>query len=531
VSRLRVRLARRLASTSVGTLLAATIGVVLMLAVLGIGLALIASGELDRERSLLLDQVGPSVRAALQLESALVNEETGLRGYVLTREQPFLQPYHDGLRAQGASFAQLYAHERSDQPAAAANVDLVRARVDAWQSQYVSPALAAGRSSAPRPIAVEVEGKRLFDSVRASLRQMDGELQRVDTSARAKLNAAAAKLEVLLIVAAALILGGLLAAGLLLRAAITQPLAQLGREAHRVAGGEFANPLDNSGGAREIAEVGGEIDAMRRRIVEELATVEAGREQLQAQAIELRRSNAELEQFAYVASHDLQEPLRKIASFCQALQQRYGGQLDERADQYIDFAVDGAKRMQTLINDLLAFSRVGRGGRANERVELETVLAEAQSALAASLRGSGARIEHGPLPAVRGERTLLVSLLQNLIGNAVKFAGAEAPVVRIDARRDRDMWEFSATDNGIGIDPEYAERIFLIFQRLHTRDAYDGSGIGLALCRKIVEYHGGRIWLDPDWREGARFRFTLPIVEEERETDEGRPDLSLARRG
>lgn len=518
MSHLRARFARRLASTSVGTLLAATIGVVLMLAVLGIGLALVANSELDRERDLLLDQVGPSVRAALQLESALVNEETGVRGYVLTREQPFLQPYHDGLSSQAASFAQLYAHERSDQPVAAADIDLVRARVNAWQSGYVSPALAAGSNAAPRPIAIEVEGKRLFDSVRASLRQLDAELQRVDTSARSKLNAAAAKLKILLIVAAVLILGGLLAAGLLLRAAITRPLAQLGREASRVAGGEFANPLDNSGGAREIAEVGREIEAMRGRIVEELATVEAAREQLQGQAIELQRSNADLEQFAYVASHDLQEPLRKIASFCQALQQRYGGQLDERADQYIDFAVDGAKRMQRLINDLLAFSRVGRGGRANERVELEDALAEARSALAGALQSSGGRIEHEPLPAVLGERTLLVSLLQNLIGNAIKFAGTNAPVVRIDVRRDMNMWEFSCTDNGIGIDPEYAERIFLIFQRLHTREAYDGSGIGLALCRKIVEYHGGKIWLDPDWREGARFRFTLPIAEEERET-------------
>jgi signal transduction histidine kinase len=531
VNRLRAGLGRRLAGTGVGTLLATTIGVVLMLAVLGIGLALIANRELDRERSLLLDQVGPSVRAALQLESALVNEETGVRGFVLTREQPFLQPYHDGLNSQAASFAQLYAHERSDQPATAADIDLVRSRVDAWQGEYVSPALAAGREAAPRPIAVEVEGKRLFDSVRASLRRLGAELQRVDTSARDKLNAAAAKLEILLILAAALILGGILAAGLLLRAAITQPLARLGREAHRVAGGEFANPLDSSGGAREIADVGREIDAMRRQIVEELATVEAAREQLQAQAIELQRSNAELEQFAYVASHDLQEPLRKIASFCQALQQRYGGQLDDRADQYIDFAVDGAKRMQTLINDLLAFSRVGRSGRANERIELEDALAAAEDSLADALSSSGARIEHGALPAVQGERTLLVSLLQNLIGNAVKFAGTETPVVHIDVRRDRDMWEFSCTDNGIGIDPEYAERIFLIFQRLHTRESYDGSGIGLALCRKIVEYHGGRIWLDPGRREGARFRFTLPIAEEERATDEGRSDLSAARGG
>ncbi len=174
-----------------------------------------------------------------------------------------------------------------------------------------------------------------------------------------------------------LILGGVLIAGFLLRRTITRPLTRLGEEAHRVAGGEFARPLTIAAGPREVSEMGAEIDAMRQRIVDELATVEAARERLQTQALELTRSNAELEQFAYVASHDLQEPLRKVASFCQALQTRYGDQLDARAEQYIEFAVDGAKRMQTLINDLLAFSRVGRSGREPEPVALGEVVEEA----------------------------------------------------------------------------------------------------------------------------------------------------------
>jgi signal transduction histidine kinase len=520
VSRWRAGIARRLTETSVGTLLAATIGSVLTLAVIGIGLALTANSELENERRLLLDQVGPSVRAAMQLENALVNEESGVRGYVLTGEPRFLQPYRDGTKTQAAAFAELLQHERADGPPAASDIEDVRARVQAWQRRYLMPALASARTQ-PRTIAVEVEGKQLFDSVRSSLNRLGAALQSEDARARAKLNGAAAKLELLLIVAAVLILGGVLAAGLLLRTAITRPLARLGRQAGRVAGGEFASPLDTGGGAREIAEVTGEIEAMRRRIVEELATVEAGRAQLETQAIELQRSNADLEQFAYVASHDLQEPLRKIASFCQALQQRYGGRLDERADLYIDFAVDGAKRMQALINDLLAFSRVGRGGRADERVELEDALADARHALAGALESSHTTIEHGPLPAVRGDRVQLASLLQNLIGNAVKFRGAESPRVRIEAQHRDGMWELSCTDNGIGIDPEYAERIFLIFQRLHAREAYEGSGIGLALCRKIVEYHGGRIWLDPGQREGARFRFTLPAIDEQTPSHRG----------
>ena len=270
-----------------------------------------------------------------------------------------------------------------------------------------------------------------------------------------------------------------------------------------------------SGGAREIVELGGEIESMRERIVTELALVEEARTQLEAQALELTRSNADLEQFAYVASHDLQEPLRKVASFCQALQRRYEGQLDERADQYIEFAVDGAKRMQTLINDLLAFSRVGRSGEPARTVELDEVLDEATASLSRVLRESGASVSAGPLPRVRGERTLLVSLFGNLIGNAVKFHGAEPPVVRLAAERDGSDWRFSCIDNGIGVEREYADRIFVIFQRLHTRDAYPGTGIGLAMCRRIVEHLGGRMWLETTHHPGAEFRFTLPIVEED----------------
>jgi light-regulated signal transduction histidine kinase (bacteriophytochrome) len=230
--------------------------------------------------------------------------------------------------------------------------------------------------------------------------------------------------------------------------------------------------------------------------------------------VELTRSNRELEQFAYVASHDLQEPLRKVASFCQALQRRYQGQLDDRADQYIEFAVDGATRMQVLINDLLAFSRVGRSGRDHELAEAGELVAAACAALASAIEETGTTVEVAKLPVVRGDRTLLVSLFQNLVANAVKFRGADPPVVRIAARRLEAEWEFSCADNGIGIEPEYAERIFVIFQRLHAKEAYPGTGIGLALCRKIVEHHGGRIWLDAEHAPGTCFRFTLPIAEE-----------------
>jgi light-regulated signal transduction histidine kinase (bacteriophytochrome) len=263
-----------------------------------------------------------------------------------------------------------------------------------------------------------------------------------------------------------------------------------------------------------VSQTSVEIDAMRRRIVDELAAVEAARAQLEAQALELTRSNAELEQFAYVASHDLQEPLRKIASFCQALQSRYADELDTRAQQYIDFAVDGAKRMQELINDLLAFSRVGRGGRELEPVALDDIVAAASSALAQQLQSSGGRVDSAKLPTILGDRAQLVSLFQNLISNAVKFHGPNPPLVRIDATRRGDTWELSCADNGIGIEPDYVDRVFMIFQRLHSREAYQGTGIGLALARKIVDYHGGEIWVDRKYSGGACFRFTFPTLEE-----------------
>jgi signal transduction histidine kinase len=503
--------ARWTARTGVGRLLALTIGVVLLLATLGIALALVANGQLTHNRRLLLDQVGPARRTALVLENALINEETGVRGLALTGESSFLEPYDSGLRAERRAYEELQAHAPTVGAPVAADVARVRAAADAWRSVYVAPTLIEPNLSKRRSIALDQRGKRLFDVVRGSLASLVRTLNAKSTHARANLTSAADTLQTLLILAGALILGAVLAAGFILRRTVTRPLTRLGSEARRVAAGEFAKPLSVQDGPREIVEVGAEIDTMRGRIVDELAAVEGAHVRLQEQALELQRSNAELEQFAYVASHDLQEPLRKIASFCQALQTRYADQLDERGEQYIEFAVDGAKRMQVLINDLLTFSRVGRGGREHEQVNLNEVVAAVEKALAAPLERTGGRVIAGSLPTVMGDRPQLVSLLQNLISNALKFHGEQAPVVRISARRSDAMWELSCADNGIGVEAEYAERIFLIFQRLHSRESYEGSGIGLALCRKIVEYHGGGMWLDSEFSGGARFRFTLPV--------------------
>jgi light-regulated signal transduction histidine kinase (bacteriophytochrome) len=293
----------------------------------------------------------------------------------------------------------------------------------------------------------------------------------------------------------------------LLRVVVLRPLTVLGGAVRRVADGDFDHEL-TPGGPADLARLGHDVEAMRRRLVGSL-------EESRLQATELHRSNTDLEQFAYVASHDLQEPLRKVASFCQMLQRRYSAELDDRAQQYIGFAVDGATRMQQLINDLLAFSRIGRVHADRSPVDLETILDRVTDSLAMRIEETGATVTRPPLPTVPGDATLLTQLWQNLIGNAIKFRRPGVPPqVTITAELDDDLWTFSVRDNGIGIDPEFADKIFVIFQRLHQRDAYAGTGIGLAICKKIVEYHGGAIHLDTTCTGGAALIFTLPAAAE-----------------
>jgi PAS domain S-box-containing protein len=217
---------------------------------------------------------------------------------------------------------------------------------------------------------------------------------------------------------------------------------------------------------------------------------------LEKRAVELSTSNAELERFAYIASHDLQEPLRMVTSFLQLLEKKYSGQLDEKADQYIHYAVDGAERMKGLILDLLEYSRVGTGKAGFDWVDCGKVMAEVGEVFRERVAAAGAHLEIGPLPQVWGDRMQLVQLFQNLVSNALKYAGDDPPVIRIVAEERPACWEFSVADNGIGIDPPFFEKIFIIFQRLHNKNEYSGTGIGLAICKKIVERHGGRIWVE-----------------------------------
>jgi light-regulated signal transduction histidine kinase (bacteriophytochrome) len=232
-------------------------------------------------------------------------------------------------------------------------------------------------------------------------------------------------------------------------------------------------------------------------------------DKLRGALAELERSNNDLEHFASIASHDLQEPLRMVASYTQLLAERYEGQLDEKAKKYITYAVDGAIRMQQLVNDLLAYSRISTRGKPIENTDSHSILGEVISNLSAMIEEGKAIVTNDELPMVRADASQLVQLFQNLLVNAIKFRGKDFPRVHVSARDEGRKWVFSVRDNGIGIDQQYADRIFVIFQRLHTRQEYSGTGIGLAVCKRIVERHGGKIWFESEPGKGSTFFFSV----------------------
>ncbi|RJK95527.1 HAMP domain-containing protein [Vallicoccus soli] len=452
------------------------------------------------------------------LLTSLVDQETAVRGYALTRDPAYLAPYRAAEERGPADFATLQ-RKLEGSPQALDRLQVAARAAGAWQRTWAEPAIADVRTGGTLSGADLDRGRTLFDAVRREYSAYREVLGDERDEVRDALSRDVGLLFATLVAGALGALGACLALLAALRRWVTGPVEALATETRTVAAGDLHHPVHVEG-PPEIERLAADVEAMRRGLLTQLgvleaakAEVEASRLQLEEQARELQRSNTELEQFAYVASHDLQEPLRKVASFCQMLARRYEGQLDERADQYIAFAVDGAKRMQQLINDLLAFSRVGRLSSGFADVDLEACLAVALRNLSAALEESGAVVTHDPLPTVSGEAGLLTQVFQNLVGNGVKFRGDEPPRVHLGVERAGDEWLFCCRDNGIGVEPEYAERIFVIFQRLHAKDAYEGTGIGLAMCKKIVEHHGGRIWLDTAAPGGGTtFRFTLPVV-------------------
>ncbi|WP_431949938.1 sensor histidine kinase [Actinacidiphila sp. bgisy167] len=495
------------------------VGVGVALAVLA-ALGSLGIWALNRSTTLtdqLVDQRSPALVNAIRLEAALVNQETGIRGYGLSGQRQFLEPYTQGLADERTALDRLHPLVQGD-PRARADLDEVADAAAAWQGVIAQP-VADARATPGRPVPLATErageGRAAFDRVRRSLSAQQEHLRQARITAGEQLEASVrlrngvfTAIAAVIVLLAVLVFEGL-------RRGITRPLERLGTDVRHVTRGRFDHPIAATGPA-DLRRLGLDVEAMRRRLAEELSAAERTRRLLDEQAADLRRSNAELEQFAYVASHDLQEPLRKVSSFTQLLQRRYGDRLDERADQYIAFAVDGANRMQTLISDLLDFSRVGRVHNQHAAVDLDRIADQTADVLSVAIEEAGAEIRRDPLPTVVGDATQLGMLWQNLISNAVKFRHpGRPPRISVTARRDGDLWQFSVADNGIGIDSEFAEKVFVIFQRLHTKDAYPGNGIGLAMCKKIVEFHGGDIAIDPEYGPGARIVFTLPAQQPE----------------
>ncbi|MET7682462.1 CHASE3 domain-containing protein [Streptomyces sp. NPDC005423] len=474
----------------------------------------------------LLQRVQPAQTEAYRLQATLVDQETGIRGYAIAADRQFLAPYTTGKQDEARSAARL-RELLGDRPGLLADLNAVERGATRWRTAYAEPLAAAVTPGRPRTVdrVTAERGKKEFDQLRVLWAKQNADLAKTVKDDRNHLaHERTVRNSVLSGMVVTFLLTGL-ALAVFVRVLVTRPLEALRTASQQVAGGDFGHHIDG-GGPADLIMVADAVEGMRRRVVAEL---DASRDQqrilsrqtaeLDAQAVELRRSNAELEQFAYVASHDLQEPLRKVASFCQLLEKRYGDKLDERGVQYIDFAVDGAKRMQVLINDLLTFSRVGRLDDTREPVDLGQTLTKGIRNLAAAVEESQARIDRPEtLPEVVGAPTLLTMLWQNLVGNALKFRRPDrTPHVTVTCEPDPetpDTWRICVADNGIGIPGEFAEKVFVIFQRLHSRDAYGGTGIGLALCKKIVEHHGGRIWIDTGVTEGARICFTLPSAPE-----------------
>jgi light-regulated signal transduction histidine kinase (bacteriophytochrome) len=301
----------------------------------------------------------------------------------------------------------------------------------------------------------------------------------------------------LVVIASLLGLGLSLLVAVLVTLNISVPLSRLTATADRIAAGELVEPA----ASRRRDEIGSLSLAVTKMV-----------RTLNQQAGELKRSNGDLEQFAYIASHDLQEPLRMVSGFTGLLQRRYAGKLDADADEFIGFAIGGVNRMQALINDLLSYSRVGREEVAAKPVDMQLVVDEALANLQSAIEDRSALVSRGPLPTVLANHGMLVRVFQNLIANALKFCKADRPIVRIAAEQHGSEWVFSVADNGIGIDPQYRDRIFLIFQRLHQQGEYPGTGIGLAVVKRIVERNGGRIWLESEPGKGTTFFFTLPAT-------------------
>ncbi len=472
---------------------------------LGVALVLLivaVTSQRDAARTAFRSQEALAVGS--QLENSIITMENGLRGYVASGQPRLLQPVNDALRrypAQTRALARLVSRDPVQRRRVTAITGAIERYVNFWVRLVIG--LAVDDLDDARSQLLTRNDRERLDPIRA-------EFARLFASERAVINARQKRAESRSARAIASGIGGLafviaVAFGftLYLRRSILRPVLTVADATGRLAAGD----LDT----RVPAEREDEIGDLAHGFNQMADSLARGRAQLERSNAELTRSNAELEQFASVTSHDLQAPLTTISMYTELLERKRGAGRD--GEEYVDGIRAATQQARTLIRDLLEYSRAGRGQISLERVPAASIVEASLERLAGAIEESGAEIEIGELPVVLADRGNLCRVLQNLVGNALKFTGGRTPRVRIAAERDGELWRFCVRDNGIGMDPQHSERIFEPFRRLHGEDDYPGTGIGLAVCERIIEQHGGRIWVSSTPGEGSVFYFTLPAVD------------------
>jgi signal transduction histidine kinase len=480
-------LRRRLLASNLGlAALMAVVFLVLLLAVLSL-----------RDATGRSEHSGQVITSVDEVQKSLLDLETGARGFALTHRVDFLAPWRLARRRLPSQLADLTSLV-SDNPRQEQLARSIAARLRSYLTDFSVPfvAMASRRPSRAATLVRAGEGKRRVDALRRTFARMLANEQSLAAARRHRVDARRTLAIAVVGLGLVACLLFVVAQQLALRRWVLEPLDRLGAAAEGLREGDLT-ARSGLNGRDEVGRVGEGFDAM------------AGA--LQVTDGDLRRSNAELEQFAYVASHDLAEPLRVMAGYADLLSRKYADELDERADRYIAGITDGSERMRALIDDLLAYSRAGRRDLEFRPVDLDELLAAVRGDLSVAIGEAGAEVVSRGLPTVRGDASQLRIVLQNLVANAVKFhAPDRRPRVEVAAEREDGAWRIEVRDNGIGIEPRHADRVFRMFQRLHIREEYEGTGIGLALCHRVVERHGGRIWVVPGDGSGTTIAFTLP---------------------
>ncbi|GAA0947257.1 sensor histidine kinase [Virgisporangium aurantiacum] len=508
----------RLQRLSLGSRITAlTAGAAVLLSMIAVTAALTATST-RADTVHLTERISPAYAAADRLLALALAQQTGATQYTASGLDYYKNTLYTRAHEQEIALARDVEKWLENERALLGQFQAIRRDLDSWRSEIAEPLINAVAVDGPDPErgALPQAVQTRFSGILQAIARFKSNVTTVRDELRDQVQNSSNLLVWLLFSAAVVVIATGILLAMLLSRLVTRPVIELAAEVRQVAEGDYEHEI-SGGGPPELENLARDVNAMRQKIAADLTEVRLARSKieeanrlLEQQTEELTRSNRDLEQFAYVASHDLQEPLRKVASFCQLLQRRYAGQLDERADQYIYFAVDGAQRMQRLINDLLAFSRIGRMTTGFVDVDLNRVVDD----IIGQREPTSGKITRGDLPVVNGEEPLLSALLTNLIGNSVKFRKPDVPIkIHVDAERRDDEWELSVRDNGIGIGAEFVDKVFVIFQRLHSKEAYPGTGIGLAISKKIIEYHGGRIWVDTAYEDGTLIRFTLPVRE------------------